>query len=647
MTLFTYCTNNKALTYIFIVSFCNTLVVIKKKTEIYIKLIEIYLKSGRQVLYLLPEISLTTQIIQKLKLNFGNKISVFHSRYSLNERTEVWESINKNRESAQLIVGARSSVFLPFNDLGLIIVDEEHETSYKQQDPSPRYNARDAAIYLSKLNNSKVVLGSATPSIESASNAKNDKYGYVKLKDRFGNVKMPNIIPLDMRSEIKNSFSSIFSEKLVEEVNNTLGLGKQIILFRNRRGYSPQWICDSCGQNVMCDNCDVSLTYHLSSNMLKCHYCGFSSKAESKCNSCGSETMSYKGDGTQQIEEITKEIFPNAKSKRMDWDSTRGKFSFDKIINSFAKHEIDILIGTQMITKGLDFENVALVGVINTASPELRDSSRQKVNMSPMERKNRAANEKVGPAKKSKPFKRFEEVQDCSYSPDGRFLALGSRDNNIYVFDVKRNYRQIGCCTGHSSYITHIDWSADSTILQSNDGAYELLYWDAATAKQITSSYSLRDVAWQVWTSVLGWPVQGIWLEASDGTDVNSCCRSGQGDVIATADDYGMIRLYKFPALRGQGKGKGELPPHKAYRGHMSHVMNCRFLCNDTHLISVGGNDAAVFQWRHVNPDGSTVRTALKQASNRIISNNNVDDSNNMENSRISGSGRLRGHGRF
>ena len=336
------------------------------KTEIYIKLIEIYLKSGRQVLYLLPEISLTTQIIQKLKVNFGNKISVFHSRYSLNERTEVWESINKNRESAQLIVGARSSVFLPFNDLGLIIVDEEHETSYKQQDPSPRYNARDAAIYLSKLNNSKVVLGSATPSIESASNAKNDKYGYVKLKDRFGNVKMPNIIPLDMRSEIKNSFSSIFSEKLVEEVNNTLGLGKQIILFRNRRGYSPQWICDSCGQNVMCDNCDVSLTYHLSSNMLKCHYCGFSSKAESKCNSCGLETMSYKGEGTQQIEEIVKEIFPNAKTKRMDWDSTRGKFSFDRIINSFANHEIDILIGTQMITKGLDFKNVGLVGVINT-----------------------------------------------------------------------------------------------------------------------------------------------------------------------------------------------------------------------------------------------------------------------------------------
>ena len=336
------------------------------KTEIYIKLIESYLKSGKQVLYLLPEISLTTQIIQKLKLNFGSKISVFHSRYSLNERTEVWESIKQNSESSRLVVGARSSVFLPFNDLGLIIVDEEHETSYKQQDPSPRYNARDAAIYLSKLNNSKVILGSATPSIESAINAKNDKYGYVQLKERFGNVKMPNIIPLDMKSELKNSFSSIFSEKLVQEVKNSLEQDKQVILFRNRRGYSPQWICNSCGQNVMCDNCDVSLTYHSSSNMLKCHYCGFSSKAEVKCSSCGNEAMSYKGDGTQQIEEIIKEIFPNAKSKRMDWDSTRGKFSFERIINSFANHEIDILIGTQMITKGLDFKNVGLVGVINT-----------------------------------------------------------------------------------------------------------------------------------------------------------------------------------------------------------------------------------------------------------------------------------------
>ena len=336
------------------------------KTEIYIKIIEDYLNKEMQVLYLLPEISLTTQIIQKLKIHFGDKISVFHSRYSLNERTEVWENIKKNQNKSRLIVGARSSVFLPFQNLGLIIIDEEHEISYKQQEPSPRYNARDSAIYLSKLNNSKVILGSATPSIESSFNAKNNKYGYVKLKERFGNIEMPNIFTIDMKNELKHEYSSIFSLRLVEEIEKTIKDGKQVILFRNRRGYSPQWLCDSCGQNVMCDNCDVSLTYHISSNSLKCHYCGFSSKAEKKCSKCGFDTMIYKGDGTQQIEEVIKEIFPDVRSKRMDWDSTRGKWSFDKIINSFANHEVDILIGTQMITKGLDFKNVNLVGVLNT-----------------------------------------------------------------------------------------------------------------------------------------------------------------------------------------------------------------------------------------------------------------------------------------
>ena len=336
------------------------------KTEIYIKIIEDYLDKEMQVLYLLPEISLTTQIIQKLKIHFGDKISVFHSRYSLNERTEVWENIKKNQNKSRLIVGARSSVFLPFQNLGLIIIDEEHEISYKQQEPSPRYNARDSAIYLSKLNNSKVILGSATPSIESSFNSKNNKYGYVKLKERFGNIEMPNIFTIDMKNELKHEYSSIFSLRLVEEIEKTIKDGKQVILFRNRRGYSPQWLCDSCGQNVMCDNCDVSLTYHISSNSLKCHYCGFSSIAEKKCSTCGFDTMIYKGDGTQQIEEVIKEIFPDVRSKRMDWDSTRGKWSFDKIINSFANHEVDILIGTQMITKGLDFKNVNLVGVLNT-----------------------------------------------------------------------------------------------------------------------------------------------------------------------------------------------------------------------------------------------------------------------------------------
>ena len=336
------------------------------KTEIYIKIIESYIENNEQVLYLLPEISLTTQIIQKLKSNFGDKISVFHSKYSLNERTEVWKKIKNNDKKSRLIVGARSSIFLPFNNLGLIVVDEEHETSYKQQEPSPRYNARDSAIFLSKLNNSKVILGSATPSIESTFNAKNKKYGYVKLNERYGNVRMPNVLPIDMKSEIKHEFSPIFSLKLVHEIKKTLNEGKQVILFRNRRGYSPQWLCDSCGNAIMCDNCDVSLTYHTSSNTLKCHYCGFSSKAEKKCSTCGFDSMSFKGDGTQQIEEIVNEIFQNVRIGRMDWDSTRGKWSFEKIINSFANHEIDILIGTQMVTKGLDFKNVSLVGVLNT-----------------------------------------------------------------------------------------------------------------------------------------------------------------------------------------------------------------------------------------------------------------------------------------
>ena len=336
------------------------------KTEIYIKLIEDYIKKGQQVLYLLPEISLTTQIIQKLKNYFGNKISVYHSRYSLNERTEVWENVKKNKENSQIVIGARSSIFLPFYDLGLIIVDEEHEVSYKQQEPSPRYNARDSAIYLSKIYKTKVILGSATPSIESAFNAKEGKYGLVEIFERYGDIQMPLIRTLDMRTEPKHEFNSIFSKKLVDEINKSVDEGGQAILFRNRRGYSPQWQCNSCGYNHMCDNCDVSLTYHLHSNTLRCHYCGFQSKASVKCSSCGMETMGYRGDGTQQIEEVVKEIFPKFRINRMDWDTTRGKWDFDKIINSFAYNEIDILIGTQMITKGLDFKNVSLVGVINT-----------------------------------------------------------------------------------------------------------------------------------------------------------------------------------------------------------------------------------------------------------------------------------------
>ncbi|MEO2147665.1 MAG: primosomal protein N', partial [Flavobacteriaceae bacterium] len=337
------------------------------KTEIYLNIIENYLSDNRQVLYLLPEISLTTQIIQKLKNYFGDKVSVFHSRNSIHERTEVWRNVQENKKNAQIIIGARSSLFLPFKNLGLIIIDEEHENSYKQQEPSPRYHARDSAIILSRLHKSKIILGSATPSIESSKNARNGKYGWVKLNERYGGIKMPKIETIDIKEEILNDqMDGLFSKKLIDEIGNTLKEKKQVILFRNRRGYASIWMCNTCGYHINCDNCDVTLTFHNVSNNLKCHYCGFTIKTPKICSTCGVESMINKGDGTQQIEESIKEYFPKAKVNRMDWDTTRGKWSFDKIINSFSDHEIDILIGTQMVTKGLDFNNVKLVGVLNT-----------------------------------------------------------------------------------------------------------------------------------------------------------------------------------------------------------------------------------------------------------------------------------------
>ena len=337
------------------------------KTEVYLKLIEKYIDDNKQVLYLLPEISLTTQIIQKLKNSFGNKVSIFHSRQSIHERTEVWRNVQENKNNAQIIIGARSSLFLPFNNLGLIVIDEEHENSYKQQEPSPRYHARDSAIVLSRLYKSKIILGSATPSIESSKNARDGKYGWVKLNERYGDIKMPMIETIDIKEEVLvDNMNGLFSKKLIDEIDDTLKDNKQVILFRNRRGYASIWMCNTCGFHINCDNCDVTLTYHNVSNNLKCHYCGFSTKTPKTCSMCGVESMINKGDGTQQIEESIKDYFPKARVSRMDWDTTRGKWSFDKIINSFSDHEIDILIGTQMVTKGLDFNNVKLVGVLNT-----------------------------------------------------------------------------------------------------------------------------------------------------------------------------------------------------------------------------------------------------------------------------------------
>ena len=336
------------------------------KTEIYIKLIEEYLAHGKQVLYLLPEIALTTQLVGRLRAHFGNKVAVFHSKYSNNERVEVWNQVLNKSEKAQIVIGARSALFLPFQDLGFVIVDEEHEQTYKQVDPAPRYHARDAAIVLAGLQKAKVLLGSATPSIESYSNAKSGKFGLVSLVERYGNVTMPEIELVDLKDKyFRKKMSGHFSEVLIEEITKSLSLGEQVILFQNRRGYSPLLECLTCGHVPQCQQCDVSLTYHKHKNQLRCHYCGYSIAKPTNCHACSSVNLTTKGFGTEQIQQELVEIFPSHKIGRMDQDTTRGKFGFEKIIDSFKNSEIDILVGTQMLGKGLDFDNVTLVGIMN------------------------------------------------------------------------------------------------------------------------------------------------------------------------------------------------------------------------------------------------------------------------------------------
>ena len=336
------------------------------KTEVYTKLIQETLDSGKQALFLLPEIALTTQIIVRLQHYFGNQISVFHSKYSMNERVEVWNNVLENKSKAQIILGARSSIFLPFNNLGLIVVDEEHETSYKQFEPSPRYNARDAAIVLSRLHQGKIVLGSATPSLESYFNASENKYGFVTLNRRFGNVQLPKIQLVDIKEKHrKREMSGHFSDTLLKQIQEELDLNKQVILFQNRRGFSPVVECKTCGVSPQCPNCDVSLTFHKYKYELKCHYCNYQRAMPNSCGACGSNTLDTKGFGTEQIELELKELFPDSSIGRMDLDTTRGKYGYQKIIGAFEAKEIDILVGTQMLSKGLDFNNVSLVGILN------------------------------------------------------------------------------------------------------------------------------------------------------------------------------------------------------------------------------------------------------------------------------------------
>jgi primosomal protein N' (replication factor Y) len=337
------------------------------KTEIYVRLISETIARGEQVLYLLPEIALTTQLITRLQRYFGDQVGVYHSRFNQQERAETWfKTMRHDGKGYPIIIGARSAVFLPYDKLGLIIVDEEHEPSFKQYDPAPRYNGKDTAIVLGVFHGAKVLLGSATPSIETYFNAQEGRYGLVTLNQRFGDVVMPEIQCADMRKELKRkTMRENFTGFLIEAMEATLREGKQIILFQNRRGYAPMWQCHTCGWIPECTRCDVSLTYHKRVHHLNCHYCGYTESPPTKCKACGSTDIRTVGFGTEKIEEDLETLLPKARVARMDLDTTRSKHAYSKLLTAFGDGEIDILVGTQMVTKGLDFDNVALVGVLN------------------------------------------------------------------------------------------------------------------------------------------------------------------------------------------------------------------------------------------------------------------------------------------
>ncbi len=401
------------------------------KTRVYLELMQEALSRGKQVLYLLPEVALTTQIISRLQKTLGDAIVVYHHRVSQNERTELWKLINDRNDIVNIktntndiktnngsiilnasdietnnsdiilndddvinnntnivdkryvncIVGARSALFLPFTNLGLVIVDEEHDTSYKQNDPAPRYQGRDAAIYLAHLHGAKVLLGTATPSLESYQNAKSGKYGLVEMNERFGGIQMPEIVVVDAKEEQKQrKLQSHFTSVLLDELKAALAKGEQAILFQNRRGYAPTLRCNTCGWHSECIHCDVSLTYHKFRNNLQCHYCGYQQELAKTCPACGSHELNLQGFGTEKIEDELKIYLPDANIGRMDYDAVRTKDAHARIINDFEERRIDILVGTQMVTKGLDFENVSIVGVISADQllqfPDFRSGER-------------------------------------------------------------------------------------------------------------------------------------------------------------------------------------------------------------------------------------------------------------------------------
>ncbi|WP_431435113.1 replication restart helicase PriA [Bacteroides hominis] len=335
------------------------------KTEVYIHLIEETLRQGRQVLYLLPEIALTTQITERLKRVFGSRLGIYHSKFPDAERVEIWQK-QLTEEGYDIILGVRSSVFLPFRNLGLVIVDEEHENTYKQQDPAPRYHARNAAIVLASMYGAKTLLGTATPSVETWQNATTGKFGWVELKERYKEIQLPEIIPVDIKElHRKKRMTGQFSPLLLQYVREALDNKQQVILFQNRRGFAPMIECRTCGWVPKCKNCDVSLTYHKGINQLTCHYCGYTCQLPRSCPACEGVELMHRGFGTEKIEDDVKLIFPEASVARMDLDTTRTRSAYEKIIADFEQGKTDILIGTQMVSKGLDFDHVSVVGILN------------------------------------------------------------------------------------------------------------------------------------------------------------------------------------------------------------------------------------------------------------------------------------------
>ncbi|GAB3336268.1 primosomal protein N' [Marivirga atlantica] len=334
------------------------------KTEIYLSFIKEVIDSGSQALFLLPEIAITTQMIQRVRKIFGKQVGVYHSKFSDAERVEIYRGVAEG--SINFIIGVRSSIFLPFNNLSFIVVDEEHEQSYKQFDPAPRYHARDAAIVLGKIHQAKVLLGSATPSLESYFNAKNNKYGYYELTQRYKEVKLPHIEIINMKKEkAKKQTNGDYSHSLIEQLKVEVEKKKQAIIFQNRRGYAPYIQCETCGWIAECENCSVSLTYHMHQHQLKCHYCGFRQKSPAVCLNCESSNLQMKGFGTEKIEDDLHLMFPEVKIQRMDKDTTRKKYSYQQIIEAFENNETQLLVGTQMVSKGLDFKNVSLVAIVD------------------------------------------------------------------------------------------------------------------------------------------------------------------------------------------------------------------------------------------------------------------------------------------